>query len=74
MKFVEFPLFDFDYEVYECEEWSATILKDGAELTDVVLAQDVIIFETEAEIRLSSSITVVYRHAQNKLIISSKDL
>ena len=40
----------------------------------MVLAQDVIIFETEAEIRLSSSITVVYRHAQNKLIISSKDL
>ena len=74
MKCAEFPLFDFDYEVYECEEWSATILKDRAELTDVVLAQDVKIFETEAEIRLSSSITVVYRHAQNKLIISSKDL
>ena len=74
MKLAEFPLFDFDYEVCEYEEWSATILKDGAELTDVVLAQDVIIFETEAEIRLSSSITVVYRHAQNKLIISSKDL
>ena len=74
MKFAEFPLFNFDYEVYEYEEWSATILKDGAELTDVVLAQDVIILETEAEIRLSSSITVVYRHAQNKLIISSKDL
>ena len=72
MKFAEFPLFEFDYEVYECEEWSATILKDGAELTDVVWAQDVIIFETE--IRLSSSITVAYRHAQNKLIISSKDL
>ena len=39
-----------------------------------VLNPDVIIFETEAEMRLSSSITVAYRHAQNKLIIASKDL
>ena len=76
MKFAEFPLFDFDYEV-TTNTRSATIRKTERNRLmrscRNVLYADVTLFEKEAEIgtvhRLLCQVTEVYRHAQNKPVI-----